>query len=177
MEIKDITPANPHYAFVESLFISAFPESERRPVEKQRFNIENKDMFHCYLFIENNETPIGFITIWKFTDFYYAEHLAVDPALRNGGYGSRVMQTLLRELKKPLILEVETPEDEMSKRRIGFYQRQGFEICDTGYVQPPYRKGGESLPMYLMVANKPQQNMLDLQTIKETIYKEVYEVC
>ena len=104
MEIKDITPANPHYAFVESLFISAFPESERRPVEKQRFNIENKDMFHCYLFIENNETPIGFITIWEFTDFYYAEHLAVDPALRNGGYGSRVMQTLLRELKKPLII-------------------------------------------------------------------------
>ena len=103
--------------------------------------------------------------------------MAVDPALRNGGYGSRVMQTLLRELKKPLILEVETPEDEMSKRRIGFYQRQGFEICDTGYVQPPYRKGGESLPMYLMVANKPQQNTLDLQTIKETIYKEVYEVC
>lgn len=176
MEIKDITPASPHYAFVENLFTSAFPESERRPADRQRFNLENKDCFHCYLFAENDETPVGFITIWEFADFYYAEHLAVDPSLRNGGYGSRVMQALLGKLDKPLILEVETPEDEMSKRRIGFYQRQGFEICDTTYMQPPYRKGGESLPMYLMVANQSKKILPDLSLIKDTLYKEVYEV-
>ena len=38
----------------------------------------------------------------------------------------------------PVVLEVEMPTDEMSKRRIGFYERLGFELDNQVYHQPPY---------------------------------------
>ncbi len=57
--------------------------------------------------------------------FYYIEHFAIDPSLRNGGYGKRVLEVdeLKKQLKGPIVLEVEEPNDEMSTRRIHFYKR------------------------------------------------------
>ena len=53
---------------------------------------------------------------------------------------------------QPLVLEVEMPDNELAQRRIGFYQRQGFQLWDEcPYEQPPYHPEDESLPMYLMV--------------------------
>ena len=72
--------------------------------------------------------PVGFITYWDFDSFYYVEHFATNPALRNGGYGKRTLEYLCNYLKHPIVLEVERPVEEMAKRRISFYQRQGFTL-------------------------------------------------
>ena len=103
-------------------------------------------------------------------------HFAIDPTLRNGGYGSRVMQHLLAQLDRPLVLEVEVPEDELTRRRVAFYERQGFRICDKDYVQPPYRTGGASLPLYLMVAGDASAELPTLEDVRKGIYREVYRV-
>lgn len=175
MEITNITTSHPYYKFIEELYVSAFPEDERRPIDKQRWNVDHNENFHCYLLTETGNKPIGFITVWGFDEFYYAEHFAIDPSLRNGGYGSRVMQTLLKELHRPVVLEAEVPTEEMSCRRIRFYERQGFRVWDKDYLQPPYHLGGKSLPLYLLLANGGSIS-LNVDQVKETIYEKVYGV-
>ena len=68
----------------------------------------------------------GFLAVWEFESFIYIEHFAVDPALRNSGTGSAMLQELVKQYQKPICLEVELPEDELTRRRIGFYERNGF---------------------------------------------------
>lgn len=175
MKLTRIKTNHPQYAFVEKLFLDSFPENERRPLEEQRSNTDGNDAFSCYLLTEEDGLSVGFITIWDLDSFYYAEHFAVDPSLRNGGYGSRVMQALLKEMDKPLVLEVELPDNEMSCRRIGFYERQGFRVWSKDYMQPSYRAGGDMLPLYLMMAGGEDVEP-DVQMVKKAIYEKVYGV-
>ena len=63
----------------------------------------------------------------------------------------------------------------MSIRRIGFYQRCGFSLCEKDYFQPSYRKGGEGLPLYLMFAGADSIDA-DFEAIRDRIHREVYGV-
>ena len=67
------------------------------------------------------------------------------------------------------------PAEEMSKRRIGFYERLGFVLDHHVYFQPPYRKGEAFLEMRLMTHGK-----LDLEQsferVKTIIHQNVYGV-
>ena len=74
-----------------------------------------------------------------------------------------------------IVLEVEMPVEEMAKRRINFYQRQGFVLWEKEYKQPPYKPGDDFLPMYLMVFGNLQCEQ-DFEMIKNKIHKEVYNV-
>ena len=74
------------------------------------------------------------------------------------------------------MIELEVPEDELTRRRVAFYERQGFRICDKDYVQPPYRTGGASLPLYLMVAGDASAELPALEDVRKGIYREVYRV-
>ena len=67
------------------------------------------------------------------------------------------------------------PEEEMARRRIGFYQRQGFTLWDKPYQQPPYKPGDGYLPMRLMAYGgiDPEQ---DFAKVRDCIYREVYGV-
>ena len=49
MKLTNIKTNHPHYPFVEKLFLDAFPESERRPVDAQRRNVDENETFSCYL--------------------------------------------------------------------------------------------------------------------------------
>ena len=48
---------------------------------------------------------------WEIEDFLYIEHFAVKEEYRNGGYGGMLLDALLAEKKRPMVLEVELPED------------------------------------------------------------------
>ena len=39
----------------------------------------------------------GFLAVWEFESFIYIEHFAVDPALRNSGTGSAMLQELVKQ--------------------------------------------------------------------------------
>ena len=88
-----ITTNHPHYAFVENLLHSAFPQEERRENEFQRKNTDNNPKFEC-LCITDQETDsvIGLITVWSLNGFRYIEHLATSPHIRNKGYGLKIMK-------------------------------------------------------------------------------------
>ena len=113
------------------------------------------------------------ISYWNMGDFFYIEHFAIDPQLRNGGYGKRVLEAIKEQLHGPIVLEVEEPTDEMSTRRINFYKRLGFILHEKPYMQPPYRKGESGLPMFLMAYGTMDLDN-DFEKVKNTLYKEVY---
>lgn len=173
IEIKQVkTQDEVNYAFVEKLMHTAFPQEERRDTVQQREYSDNNPLFCNNIILENN-TPIGMISYWTMGDFYYIEHFAIDPTLRNGGYGKRVLEVIKQQLQGPIVLEVEEPNDEMSTRRINFYKRLGFVLHEKTYMQPPYRAGDSGLPMFLMTYGVIDMNS-DFERVKNSLYKEVY---
>lgn len=163
---------DPLYAYMEELLTDSFPSEEYRPLEELRHYIESKSHFYMNI-IFSQDKPIGIISYWDFENFYYAEHFAISPAERNGGYGRSALSHLCQLLQHPIILEVETPQEEMAQRRINFYKRQDFALWERPYMQPPYRSGDNHLPMLLMAHGNLVCDK-DYDTIKQRIYKEVY---
>ena len=162
------------YAYMEQLMTASFPSEEYRALkEMKRYTDIKPDFYNNIIF--HNETPIGFLTYWDFNQFYYVEHFAIDPAQRNGGHGKNVLNHLCQLLNHPIVLEVETPDEEMAIRRINFYKRHGFALWEKPYLQPPYKPGDSYLPMLLMAFGKLECER-DFNTIKEKLYKEVYNV-
>ena len=151
---------------------TAFPQEERRDTVQQREYSDNNPLFRSNIILEDGNS-IGMISYWAMEDFYYIEHFAIDPTLRNGGYGKRVLEMIKKQLKSPIVLEVEEPNDEMSTRRIHFYERLEFTLHRKPYMQPPYRKGDSGLPMLLMTYGDIDMDR-DFERVKNTLYKEVY---
>lgn len=163
-----------YYNFVEDLLTTAFPKEERRELVLQRNYTDNNPLFFNNIILED-DIPIGFITYWKFGDYYYIEHFAIHSSKRNGGYGKKVLEHIHKTLDSPIVLEVEIPNNELSRRRIGFYERANYKLWENQYSQPPYRKGEDYLPMYLMVYGNLDSKK-DFERIKRNLYKEVYLV-
>ena len=179
MKLIPVKTSHPAYPFVENLLHSAFPPEERRDDDLQRQLADSDTGFTVFLIEEDG--PAGLLTAWTFDagqdakgmdgkPFTYLEHLAIDPEKRNGGMGGRVLETLKTQIRTPLVLEVEEPADEFSRRRIGFYQRHGFILCPIAYRQPPYRKGDGFLPMKLM-----HYGWENFEAGFEAICKQIYQ--
>lgn len=163
---------SPDYSFCEQLYLNAFPSSERRSVSQQRQVTDNEKLFHfCAIQIEGK--TVGFLTYWDLDTFIYIEHFAVDESMRGQNMGSRTLAYLRKAITKPFILEVERPETEMARRRIGFYERNGYALWERDYYQPPYQEGHEYLPLHLM-CNGALQEGNDFDHVKESLYKKVY---
>lgn len=174
IQFQQVSTKDAAYAFLEELLHESFPQEERRDDALQRDYTDNSPFFYANV-IKDGEEPIGLITYWKLDDILYVEHLAVSPLKRNGGYGAKVMSHLLQTAGVPVILEVELPETEMSRRRIGFYERCGFKLCLLPYRQPPYRKGDDFLPMFIMYTGI-EDIAASFERIKQLIYYHVYGV-
>lgn len=175
-DLRQIHASDGTYEFVERLFLSAFPEDERRDIVAQRHNTDNNPLFHCML-AEDNGQPVGFFTYWDFGRFCYGEHFATDTTYRNHGYGSEILSAILEHIAKPLVIEVEMPDNELGVRRIGFYQRNGMHLWEGyNYMQPAYRPNGNTLPMLLMSSCglDPENDFTEVVSI---IHREVYGVC
>lgn len=168
--IKD--SKHPLYAYSENILVTSFPKDEYRDLTQQKEYTNSNALFNCHV-ITDNDKPIGIINYWRFNQFCYIEHFAIDSALRNQGYGKMVLELLKEKINKPIILEVEVPDTEIAIRRISFYKRTGLKLCNQPYLQPPYRKEDDFIPMRIMVYGS-ELNDDDFALIKSIIYKEVY---
>ncbi len=122
------------------LYVEAFPPEERRPVEQ----MPPDDRAFTFYAVGD----VGLLTAWEFDGYTYVEHFAVYPDKRGNGVGSQA----LAALSNPVILEVEPPESgEMARRRIAFYERNGFRLVDYDYMQPAYSPEFSAIPMKLMI--------------------------
>ncbi|MDR1200848.1 MAG: GNAT family N-acetyltransferase [Tannerellaceae bacterium] len=161
-------------AKIEKTYVSSFPEVERRSLSLFKELLDKEPKFNVYALL-NNDKYIGFITEWVFDVFVYVEHFAIDETARNEGFGATTMKQFIEQATHPIVLEVELPTDELSRRRISFYERLGFIIDNHAYQQPPYNKGGSWLPMQLMTYGQVNLEK-SFDYIKTHIYKDVYKV-
>ncbi|HBO22716.1 MAG TPA: GNAT family N-acetyltransferase [Providencia sp.] len=120
---------------VNKLYDSAFPRYEQRSYQG-RVSILGHDDYHLYYFTDN-EIFVGFIGSWKINDYFYVEHLAISPTLRGQGYGQVVLKQFCTEVNN-VILEIDPVIDEVSQKRLSFYQHCGFKQNSYQHTHPSY---------------------------------------
>jgi ribosomal protein S18 acetylase RimI-like enzyme len=165
---------DPHHHLLDKLFQlyeETFPVEERRDHASLKNLMSNQQMYFNAIFNENN--LFGLIVYWHFDNLLFVEHFAIFPNFRDQGIGSKVI-TLLKEKQLTLVLEVEPPNTDLQKRRIGFYLQNGIYVLDVPYFQPSYVYGGVSVPMLLMCNDLLVSQRLGEEMIRK-IYREVYQ--
>ncbi len=152
---------------------ASFPPDERRPREEQLALLS--DARYRLHTTEDNGSVVAFAATWEFADFLFVEHLAVAASHRNRGLGADMLARLQAESDRRLCLEVELPEGDLARRRIGFYERNGFTFNPYPYTQPPISKGRAPVPLRLM-STGGALTAAEFTSVRDTLYREVYRV-
>ncbi|HBN96524.1 MAG TPA: N-acetyltransferase [Firmicutes bacterium] len=152
----------------------AFPPSETRPYEEARALLDDPQ-FNIHV-VKSEERKIGgFLVIWDFPTFNFMELFAIRKNMRGLGLGSAALKLYLKDTSQPLILEVESYDTPIAKRRIKFYERLGFTLNDINYLQPPMRENAPDVPLMVMSHPEPiAENRQEKLTAQ--IFRTVYGV-
>lgn len=155
---------------LKELYTQAFPPEERRPLDTLTAVIENnEELFFSAVF--DDDQLAGLVVYWVLPNLIFLEHLAIFSEMRNRKIGQQVL-TFLAENYDVRILEVEPICDEMTERRVNYYRRNGYEILDDNYFQPPYSDQGKQLPLWIMGSKSVSPEKLPeyIRTIKRKVY-------
>lgn len=153
----------------------SFPLAERRTFGQLIQLLDCPDMNLCAIL--EQEQLVGFIIYWQWDTLLYVEHFAIDPQQRGLQFGQKAMQLLVTLDPAWLVLEVELPTDDISRRRIQFYERQGFSRNPFAYHQPPYRADGTGIPMELLsipAIHDQERFSTFSKQIRENVYERFY---
>ena len=139
-----------------------------------------KDTFYAGLYqvltLKDNDQIVGIMSFYQHDDFRFIDYFAIDGSLKGKGMGSKMLQYFINLNDKMVILEVEHPEDEQSKRRIAFYQRNGLYLNDQfEYFVPPVRNLKHRLYFHLM-SSKRKINNIEFEKYYPQILKMVYGI-
>lgn len=152
----------------------SFPSSEMRTYDGQKLLLNN-DFYHINVQTDDNGAVIGFLAYWDLSNCIFIEHLAVDKKSRGKGIGGKLVDQIFKESKKDIFFEVEPPVDEISHRRVKFYQKKGAHLNEFYYEQPALRETERA--QRLMIMSYP--NPIDgdsFKKYKEEIYEHVYNI-
>ena len=150
---------------------NSFPIDEYRPLEEQKALLNREDYL---LYVYKNSADIqAFFAVWDLGYFAFIEHFAVKEEYRSAGIGTKLLQNLLIQLAKPVILEVELPETLLAKKRIAFYEKNGFLVNNYAYMQPAIAKGRKEIPLILM-SYPGALNTVEYIAVKNSLYAQVY---
>lgn len=155
-----------------ALMDNSFPQAEIRNFKGQQRLLERPD-YNVYVLRENGEI-LAFFAEWSSEKFRFIEHLAVNQKFRSQGLGSKTLQAYNAMSKKPVILEVEPPEDEIQIRRVKFYEKNGFHLSSYSYLQPVINEGYERVPLVLMTYPEPfgSETLAEVKDwLDQTVYK------
>lgn len=156
---------------LKQIYIGSFPPDERRDWK------EIKELLLHSSFILNqvfdNQELVGLISVWNLLGFVFIEHFAILESKRGKEIGSQALKQVIAENIKTIIVEVEEPISDDARRRIAFYERAGFSVCEGIYYQPPYSPDKNKVKMLLM--SFPEKILPpEFDEIKTRIYREVY---
>lgn len=170
MELKpNITEQEKEKIF--QAYTTSFPSDERRNDDDfwKIFTNPNAEILSIY-----KENFVGYFILWHLSNFVFVEHFEIFEEFRGQNFGSQALEFLAKKYPH-LILETEPKAlNEIAKRRVGFYQRNGFHIIKKDYIQPSYGEGKSPVNLWLMGNfSSPDEKFLE-RTITE-IYKTVYQ--
>ncbi|HET6559325.1 MAG TPA: GNAT family N-acetyltransferase [Prolixibacteraceae bacterium] len=172
IHLMPVSDSNDLDTDLKQIYLDSFPDNERREWNEMQ-QLLLHPLFNVCRIIQNG-TLIGFISFWKWPHLLFIEHFALNELARGKGIGTRILKQIIDENPSTIIVEVEEPLTEQANRRIAFYQRLEFVLCQQEYYQPPYTHGNDKVKMSIM--SYPQLLTYEEFTIvKKQIYKEVYK--
>ena len=115
---------DPWFARFIELYDSAFPEYQRRNDADVAAAFQ-QPAYRLDVWLADGEFA-AIMSWWNFTDIRYVEHLAVAPDKRSLGIGKKLLQAWLPTAETTVALEIDPVKDELTSRRLAFYQRVGF---------------------------------------------------
>ena len=155
------------------IYESSFPSDERRTLDLQKELIKNKQ--YNFFIVLKDKILVAIITDWTFGDFLFVEHFAVKENLRGKGIGTELLKKYISKNKQKIVLEVERPDTELATKRIKFCDKNGFKLNNFDYIQPPYGKDKNPVPLFLMTY--PEKiNESEFSSIREKLHITVYRL-
>lgn len=136
------------------LYNESFPPDERRELKDEEhlanFIKMKGGKFNAFA-AKDGDLFLAFLSYWTFEGYTYIEHFAVVPEHRGKRIGALMLNHLFKEVSPNVLIEVEKPEGEEQKRRIKFYERNGFRVREEfDYTQPAYSSDKSPVEMLLM---------------------------
>ena len=138
---------NERWNKVWSLYEESFPITERRKLEDHKRAFKDSH-FHPLSVWEDGQL-MGIVFYWEWDSYRYIEYLAVSPELRGNGYGFQIIKHI-RDSQHTIILEIDPLENELSVRRLQFYERAGFTLTPYRFMHLPYRLDGQSQELLIL---------------------------
>lgn len=159
---------------VWQLYESSFPIAERRKIDDHLRATKNR---HFYpMSVWEDEELLGIAFYWEWNNYRYVEYLAVPDKLHGKGYGSQIIKKI-RESDHIIILEIDPLINELSVRRLQFYERAGFTLTPFRFMHLPYRIDGVSQELLIlsyprMITKEEHQDFLDFINSDVRLYCE-----
>lgn len=171
MELKRIVNSQDREAVeLIALYQIAFPESERFCDDQILLNLIDSNRSLYFDAIYDDEKLAGLLMYWDLEELYYVHYFAVYPEMRNRKIGTKVLDWIAENFKKPVFLEVDDPIDELSDRRIHFYERNGYQVLAKN-PETLYIARERSCKLWLM-GNQPVKHLEKyIHTIREVVYR------
>lgn len=151
MEYLRISPDDTaRWDSVWELYEESFPLAERRKKEDHLRAHADERFFPLSAW--EGEQLIGLMFFWEWDSYRYLEYLAVNPTLRGQNLGSQMLR-YLRDSEHTIILEIDPLINELSVRRLQFYERAGYTLTPYRFMHLPYRLEAE--PQELLILSYP----------------------
>ena len=144
---------------VWDLYEKSFPVAEIRKKDDHLRACSDERFFPLSAW--EGQQLIGLMFFWEWDSYRYLEHLAVNPDLRGNGYGSQLVR-YLRNSDHTIILEIDPLVNELSVRRLQFYERASYTLTPYRFVHLPYRIDGQEQELLILsypeMISKAQHN-------------------
>lgn len=160
------------FGAIFALLKESFPTDEYRPERGQRALFKRDEYTVLGAYASSGEL-LGIAALFDLGSFTFIEHLAVFRKYRSGGIGSAILTSLLERIDGQIYLEVEHPTDDVKRRRIAFYERNGFSKTAYAYNQPAFTPDGGEVPL-LVMSRHPIPSAEEFLKDKAAIFRVVY---
>lgn len=171
MQIQEIVRED--FEEIYALVRTTFPQEECYPYAYHQKAFQREDLFGRKYIVDGEIK--AFTTGFRQKGYLFLDYFAVDKNLRGHGLGGQFFKQVIESANCPVIIEVELPETDIAKRRIGFYQRLGFQLNTFTYRMPLISDGFGDTPLYIMSYPNPIPDN-DCQALVNDIYQNVYRV-
>ena len=158
-KIRQLTSShNTSFKEFWQIYAESFPLCERRDYEQQ-VAVLNKPGYELDIYFLEEKLS-SFISYWKSDEFIFVEHLAIATEYQGKGLGSSLLKPFIEKQTVPVILEIEPPIDQITTRRLRFYQSLGFVINVHHHFQPPFHVNDNPLHLNILTYPDPINNDL-----------------
>lgn len=140
------------FTAVWNVYQYSFPDYEKRKMETHCKAMKNS-RFNAMGVFENAKF-VGMIFYWEFDGLSYIEHFAIVKELRGKNYGTKILADFC-EKRQNVLLEIDPPVEEVSKKREHFYHRLGFVTSEFSYTHHSYLEEDVPHTLVMMSYKKP----------------------